>query len=137
MKATVLIIILILSLGCSRDGEPEEPLKIYLSQGLWIVQSFVLNDEDITDQFAEVTLKFNKNGAVVFSQNNTATNGNWNYRYESVPDTWYASRRYFSMNFNSNDTAMLLNQEWDTSDVGTDIVSGSNSNSRITIIKIE
>lgn len=137
MKATLLIVILFLSLGCSRDGEPEEPLKTYLSQGTWIVQSYELNDEDFTDQFAEVTLKFNKNGAVAFSQNNTATNGNWNYRYESVPDTWYASRLYFSINFNSNETAMLLNQEWNTSSVGTDNVSGNNSQSKITIIKIE
>lgn len=137
MKSTLLIVLLILSLGCSRDGEPEAPLKTYLSQGTWIVQSYELNNEDITEQFTGATLKFNKNGSVVYTQNNTNTNGNWNYRYEPVPEIWYASTFYFSMNFNSNDTAMQLNQEWDTSYVGTDKVSGSNSRSRITIIKTE
>lgn len=133
----VFIALLICSLGCSRDREqPEEPIKLYLSQGLWIVESYKLNNEDITDQFADVTLKFSKNGEVIFMQNNVTTNGSWNYRYERVPETIY-SISYFSMNFNSNDTAMLLNQEWDTSNVGPDVVSGGNSQSWITIIKIE
>lgn len=137
MKAIVVIALLIWSSGCSRDSEPEVPLKLYLSEGLWIVQAYELNNEDITNQFANVKLKFSKNGAVEFTQNNVNTNGNWNYRYEQVSANWYASIFYFSMNFKSNDIAMLLNQEWDTSNVGPDVVSGTNSNSRITIIKIE
>lgn len=127
--------LLVMLWGCSSDDEIEDPIKMYLSQGEWRISEFVMEQENLTENYTGVVLKFKKNGQVTYTHGTTEVTGQWTQRYEYQGD--FIVINYFKLAFTNHAPAEELNHEWELTNVTTLELAGNNSYSNFRLEKIE
>lgn len=126
---------LVMLWGCSSDDGVEAPVKTYLTVGEWQISEFVLEQQDMTNNYTGVVLTFKKNGRVTYTHGTTEVIGQWSSRNETIDGL--LSINYFKLAFTNHAPAEDLNHEWSLNGVAPQQVTGNNLYSNFRLEKIE
>ena len=110
MKNLIYLSILLFTLGCGDDPNPDENPKVeevesIVSNGKWQITYFFDTDEEETDKFTGYTFQFLPSGSVVATDGPASVSGAWSVTDQA--DTNDAEDIGFSISFT---TAPLLNE---------------------------
>jgi hypothetical protein len=73
------VICLLFCFSCKKyvDDKKKEAAMSFITNGQWVVESYLINDLSITEQFTGYKFKFDENGTVTGDNGTTIQSGTW------------------------------------------------------------
>jgi len=124
----LLVVLLLFSVSCKKYVTPKKTERI-IQKDSWSINRFVLNDSIITDQFADMPMTFESDGAV-FVKGIVGTSGNWSTGINKKPTILF-------LNSFNGDNLFALNNDWEVLSVSNKRIELQSDGNSVTLVKFE
>ena len=124
----LLITLTLFSVSCKKYTTPKKTERI-IQKDSWSVATFIFGDSLITNQFTDMPMTFESDGAV-FIKGVTGASGHWSTGINKNPTVLYLS------SFNGN-PLFALNNDWEVVSVSKKRVELESDGNVVTLVKIE
>ncbi len=119
LQMTVLLAAIVLCASCSKSpadavatpAAATSSVTAALTQGIWVVSSFVQKTEDKTSKFSDVSFVFSADGKVTITQKGSSSKGTWQF---TPAVTYYGatSKDAIALNAGAGTPLNLLTKTW-------------------------